>query len=1702
MATDRFNGVVASKAIKVRCVVGAEANVAALENEQTIEAIGVVAGDRVLLTAQTDPIENGVWDVVSGGPWTRAADWDGNRDVEKGSTVWAGSSGQDDKLWQVQTAGTILPGSTATSITLLFNPAAPSASSLQDVTDIGAVTTNSVQLNGGSLLITEMTTKPDASLPTIGQIWVRDDAPNVLMFTDDVGNDVQLSGLAGVLPVGTVNDSSIIWTDPNWVENTSVRLGASNIKILESAAAAADTATYGQFWVRNDVAQMPMFTDEAGVDYELLGGGAGGQAVQWNVFVSGAGPSDPGSGNIRLSTGNPSSVGAFYISKTDDAGDDVSNVMDGQAAGSYFALENANDRSQYRIYAITSIVDNTTWWQVNVDYIKGAGDTSIAADETVNINFSSSAWTEGGAEVSNQSDLLYWENGTNRWESSGANIRVNVNSPPNGGRISLGSTTGFNVTYPMFQFNLGVNSACLYYVSQDANTGLYHAADMNASPDHLSWGTRNSAVNTELFEINRDMEIRVLADAAFLIAERASAATPVAAHGQFWVRNDTDQTPMFTDEAGVDYELNAAGGGGAGAITWAYDSTLTIADPGAGNFRMNSLNPASPTRIMLSDTDVGGTDIQNILSGLAYGAHFVLRNTEDNTQYRIYTIVGITDNVGWWDLSIDYLAGSGDATITNGTEILIEFNPTAFVDGGFEPVNAGDIPYWEASTSKYQASGAGIRINPLSPPIGGRIQLGSPASTTRTSGNINHDFGTSGQGCVWRVEDGASAVDNFGAFAAFNVSPAYMQYEIDDFPFMRMESDGAVFFYDWVTQGGSGQGGFYWQEKAAASADEIGFGQFWVRSDAPNTPMFTDDAGNDYELNVAGRVVTDINTATPPTTEAVTGNFEIYDLEGVDLLATYGFNGSNELQIINEMYGAADTSIIHMGFGQVTALIGMQLTAEGSLFLTSNSTALGSNAPNDDQIITMRNRNNNQTFMELGVYGTGDVLKLRNGMTQQPTAFEVKRGTLVSSITPGLLINPTGNVADDYDGQLGTVISYYMEASVSPFPATRTMPVASGVFQVNTDGAGTWERVLTTSDLGGGIGGSITDNQIAVGATTADDIEGTADLTWDGSSLIAVGSLLDLDNSGAATATTIIARNSAGGITLNVNATTGNGQIGQTSGAGLAEDVWISMVRNGAVTLYHNNNAKFSTTATGAAVTGDITATSFNSVALTTGGAATNYLDETGAYSVPAGAGGGIGGSITDNQIAVGATTANDIEGSSDLTFDGEDVTIRGNAYQLQVHDDTSTGDVADYGWLHMQDDVFFVGGTDDSAAQFTAALSIDVVTRLVAVGNNAANLTLNGLVKTVPGGTDMLFGDNSEIQIGAGSDVIISSNGTNTTINVASGTLQFDSAGFFIEEQAAAQADKPNYGQIWVENLASNRMGFTNDAGDDGFFGPFGIEFRESASRPYGATGAAGGLLWLLDLTPNELAWTNDADQTAFMLNTNHELRYTFDTSTASGDPGTGDFRLNSATMASVTAIYINDADKGSYTHGSKFFDLRIGDVVEITSTTSGDARYQRYRVSDTVVDNTGWHTIAVAPMDTSTIFNSGEPVAISFTRMPDVLQAYEIANVATTPTGTTETLTFDQGPAFEVDLESVTGNITITISGGPTSGNYGQITVLVTQDSVTARTITWAGGTFEWPGDTAHVMNATLNGYSIFTFETWDGGTTWFAAGADYGA
>lgn len=68
--------------------------------------------------------------------------------------------------------------------------------------------------------------------------------------------------------------------------------------------------------------------------------------------------------------------------------------------------------------------------------------------------------------------------------------------------------------------------------------------------------------------------VYIASEGVLAMLERSAAQSSTAGRGKFWVRNDTPNTPMFTDDAGNDYVLNSSGG------TWelhgtAYDAAMT-----------------------------------------------------------------------------------------------------------------------------------------------------------------------------------------------------------------------------------------------------------------------------------------------------------------------------------------------------------------------------------------------------------------------------------------------------------------------------------------------------------------------------------------------------------------------------------------------------------------------------------------------------------------------------------------------------------------------------------------------------------------------------------------------------------------------------------------------------------------------------------------------------------------------------------------------------------------------------------------------------------------------------------------------------------------------------------------------------------------------------------------------------------------------
>lgn len=108
-------GTAPEEGIKAPVVVATQVNIT-LSGEQTIDSVAVVAADRVLVQAQTDTTENGVYDVKTGA-WTRSTDFNEANDVVPGILIVASN---DTFIYQAVFTGLWNPG--VTPITFVIHP--------------------------------------------------------------------------------------------------------------------------------------------------------------------------------------------------------------------------------------------------------------------------------------------------------------------------------------------------------------------------------------------------------------------------------------------------------------------------------------------------------------------------------------------------------------------------------------------------------------------------------------------------------------------------------------------------------------------------------------------------------------------------------------------------------------------------------------------------------------------------------------------------------------------------------------------------------------------------------------------------------------------------------------------------------------------------------------------------------------------------------------------------------------------------------------------------------------------------------------------------------------------------------------------------------------------------------------------------------------------------------------------------------------------------------------------------------------------------------------------------------------------------------------------------------------------------------------------------------------------------------------------
>lgn len=124
IAIDRTDGLSSATAIKGPVRVTTTTNIA-LAGLQTVDGVSLATGDRVLVKDQATANENGIY-VVDTGPWRRAKDFSGNRDVRKGTQILVtGGALYASSGWYVSSADPVVIGTTAIQFTqnVLLNAA-------------------------------------------------------------------------------------------------------------------------------------------------------------------------------------------------------------------------------------------------------------------------------------------------------------------------------------------------------------------------------------------------------------------------------------------------------------------------------------------------------------------------------------------------------------------------------------------------------------------------------------------------------------------------------------------------------------------------------------------------------------------------------------------------------------------------------------------------------------------------------------------------------------------------------------------------------------------------------------------------------------------------------------------------------------------------------------------------------------------------------------------------------------------------------------------------------------------------------------------------------------------------------------------------------------------------------------------------------------------------------------------------------------------------------------------------------------------------------------------------------------------------------------------------------------------------------------------------------------------------------------------
>lgn len=268
-------------------------------------------------------------------------------------------------------------------------------------------------------------------------------------------------------------------------------------------------------------------------------------------------------------------------------------------------------------------------------------------------------------------------------------------------------------------------------------------------------------------------------------------------------------------------------------------------------------------------------------------------------------------------------------------------------------------------------------------------------------------------------------------------------------------------------------------------------------------------------------------------------------------------------------------------------------------------------------------------------------------------------------------------------------------------------------------------------------------------------------------------------------------------------------------------------------------------------------------------------------------------------------------------------------------------------------------------------------------------------------------------------------------------------------------------------------------------------------------------------------IATTADSIWTQLLVDTTTVLsggllsaEYRFSTTLTEADPGPGNFRYNSATPASVTAIFIDDFTNNGIDISNLLGLITTGDRLYF-QTGNDSAEFIVFNVTAPITDNTGWFTIA-GTVEASGDLHSNNANCILALQIGGATTGGDVTKVGTpvdnqvgvwTGDGTLEGTT---GLTYDGSDLDITGNITLTgtVDGIDIATDVAANTAKVTNATHTGQVTGAVALVLDITAITAQPAAGALIGADTFIVN--DGGTlseitatqmaTFFSGGASF--